>query len=64
MNACEDKTPACDSITNACATASVPECRLAMSGLREIGRETLVECTKKHCADKGIVGCEAQPPQK
>jgi hypothetical protein len=35
-----------------------------MSGLKEIGRETLVECTKKHCADKGIVGCEAQPPAK
>jgi hypothetical protein len=64
MNACEDKTPACDSIAKTCATASVPECRLAMSGLKEIGRETLVECTKKHCADKGIVGCEAQPPGK
>jgi hypothetical protein len=62
MNACEDKAPACDSIVKTCATASVSECRLAMSGLKEMGRETLVECTKKHCADRGIVGCEAQTP--
>ena len=64
MNACEDKVPACDSITRTCASASVSECRLAMSGLREVGRESLVDCAKKHCADKGIVGCAAQPPER
>lgn len=64
MNACADPAPACDTITTACASASVAECRLAMSGLREIGRESLVDCAKKHCADKGIVGCAVQPPER
>ena len=64
MNACEDKVPACDSINRTCATASVAECRQAMSGLREVGRESMLDCTKKHCSDKGIVGCESLGPER
>jgi hypothetical protein len=68
MNACEDfhtpsVTDGCEKIDKACAGASITpsksECYRAMSGLREAGRDTMVECAKKHCADRGIVGCEA-----
>jgi hypothetical protein len=68
MNACEDfhtasVTDGCEKIEKACASASITpsksECHRTMSGLREVGRETMVECAKKHCADRGIVGCEA-----
>jgi len=67
MNACEDKAPtieaSCGQIERACAAASITpsksECAHAMAGLREVGRDTMVECAKKHCADRGIVGCEA-----
>jgi hypothetical protein len=70
MNACEEAAPAivsaCDAVGEACAKAPVPpsrsECRRAMSGLREIGREAMVACVKKHCFDRGIVGCEAAAP--
>lgn len=65
MNACDDRAPTvtstCDAIAKSCAPASASECRLAASGLREVGREALVDCAKKHCADKGIVGCAAAP---
>lgn len=64
MNACEDKAPACESIVKTCAPASVTECRQAMSGLREVGREAMGDCVKKHCLDKGIVGCAAGPPER
>lgn len=64
MNACEDKTPACDAMPKTCASASMTECRQALSGLKEIGREAVAECVKKHCADKGIVGCESLPPER
>jgi hypothetical protein len=32
-----------------------------MSGLRETGRERMLDCAKKHCVDKGILGCELAP---
>lgn len=64
MNACEDKTPACDQISKSCASASMLECRQALSGLREVGREAAADCMKKHCADKGILGCESLPPER
>ena len=69
MNACEDRAPtstatsACDAIAQTCGASpvapSLNECRLAMSGLREVGREAMVDCAKKHCFDKGVLGCEA-----
>ena len=67
MNACEDRAAtvasACDAIVQTCGASpvapSVNECRLAMAGLREVGREAMVDCAKKHCFDKGVLGCEA-----
>ena len=67
MNACDDSsaesvTKTCDSVVNACPGASKTECTLALSGLREIGRESLLDCARAHCADKGIVGREGAGP--
>ena len=69
MNACEDMAPtstaiaSCDSIARACASApvepSVLECRRSMAGLSEIGRDAMLDCAKKHCFDRGVLGCEA-----
>ncbi len=74
MSACEDRAPtstaeaACAQIVQTCGGSSVAaspnECRLAMSGLREVGREAMLDCTKKHCFDKGILGCETAPVGK
>ena len=74
MNACEDTSPvstalpACDAIVEACASTPVPpskaECRRSMAGLKEIGREAMVDCARKHCFDRGILGCEAASPGK
>lgn len=68
MNACEDRVPtstaasACEAIIQTCGASplapSLNECRLAMSGLREVGREAMLDCAKKHCFDKGVLGCE------
>lgn len=68
MSACDDSsaqsvTESCDSIATTCgASISKQECSLAMSGLRETGREAMTDCAKKHCNDKGILGCESISP--
>lgn len=67
MNACDDSsaesvTQTCAAIANACPGTSKQECGMAMSGLREIGRESLLDCTRAHCTDKGLVGCEGVGP--
>ena len=69
MNACEDRVPtstaasACETIVQTCGASplapSLNECHLAMSGLREAGREAMLDCATKHCFDKGVLGCEA-----
>jgi hypothetical protein len=69
MNACDDTAAmstiasACEKLVETCGASplapSQNECRLAMSGLREVGREAMVDCAKKHCFDKGVLGCEA-----
>jgi hypothetical protein len=74
MNACEDTSPtstissACEKIVQTCGASplapSPKECRLVMSGLREVGREAMLDCTKKHCFDKGVLGCEAAAAPK
>ena len=73
MNACDEgATPtvstACDRLAESCGASglspSPKECRLTMSGLREVGREALLDCAKKHCFDKGVLGCEAVAPAK
>lgn len=67
MNACDDSTApsvtqSCDSIATTCTGISKQECSMAMSGLRETGREAMLDCAKKHCNDRGILGCEAVGP--
>jgi len=73
MNACDEGatttvSTACDRLAESCGTSSLApspkECRLTMSGLREVGREALIDCAKKHCFDKGVLGCEAVAPAK
>jgi hypothetical protein len=68
MNACQDSTvsakQSCDLIAASCPGVSMKECSMAIGGLREIGREAMEDCTKAHCTDKGIVGCEAVAPMQ
>jgi hypothetical protein len=69
MNACDDTAATsaiastCEKIVQTCGASplapSQNECRLAMTGLREVGREAMLDCAKKHCFDKGVLGCEA-----
>ena len=35
-----------------------------MAGLQELGREAMLDCAKKHCEDRGILGCEAAAVRK
>jgi hypothetical protein len=68
MNACDDTAAtstiasSCEKIVATCGASplapSQNECRLAMAGLRETGREAMLDCAKKHCFDKGVLGCE------
>ena len=54
---------ACDSILRSCAGQPRPptlaECRRTLTGMSDLGRASIVECMAKHCADEGLVGCEA-----
>ncbi len=74
MSACEEAAAAvpparddvgasCQSIVEACAGASttptVRDCRTTLTGMTESGRMHAVDCMKKHCSDKGLLGCEA-----
>ncbi len=78
MNACPDPDgPAdagdtaplssCRSIAQTCGPSvvapSLAECRQVLSGMNAVGRERMVQCMKKHCFDKGVLGCEALPPR-
>lgn len=72
MNACtepdsrnekDDPSGICKSIATSCGKTHVPpsfvECRQALAGLNEKGRDLMVQCMKKHCVDRSILGCEA-----
>ena len=54
---------ACDSIVKGCAGTPVgptlADCRQTLSGMTDSGRASMVECVATHCADKGLIGCEA-----
>jgi hypothetical protein len=74
MNACDDAAATstiastCEKIVQTCGASplapSQNECRIAMTGLREVGRDAMLDCAKKHCFDKGVLGCEAVAPAK
>ena len=67
MNACaETKTPEiCPQILEACAGAGAPiapsiaDCERTVAGMNAVGRERMLACVKKHCADRGLLFCEA-----
>ncbi len=54
----------CHAIIEQCGASpiapSTTECRQIMSGMTETGRDWTMACMKKHCFDRGLVGCEAQ----
>ena len=58
-------TVACQALlaTPGCAAASVPpslvDCQRTLAGMTAAGREHMAACLKKHCATKGLLGCEA-----
>jgi hypothetical protein len=55
---------ACENIVKSCA--SVPpgptpaDCRQTLSGMSDVGRATMTTCVTTHCADRGLLGCEAK----
>ncbi len=53
----------CASIRDECKSAplgpTVADCRQTVSGLNDTGRTRMIDCVKKHCSDKGMLGCEA-----
>jgi hypothetical protein len=49
----------CDSIVADCKSARAADCRQTLSGMNETGRLRMLACMKKHCSDKGLLGCEA-----
>jgi hypothetical protein len=55
----------CKTIALSCGKTHVPpsivECKQALSGLNDNGRGLMIECMKKHCVDRSILGCEAVP---
>lgn len=54
---------ACESIAKSCAGQplgpTVADCRQTLSGMTDVGRASMVDCMSTHCADKGLLGCEA-----
>ncbi len=54
---------ACDAIVKGCAGTPVgptlADCRQTLSGMTDFGRAGMVACMATHCADKGLLGCEA-----
>jgi len=53
----------CQSLVQACGGSSLSpsmrDCRATIAGMSALGRDQMVSCMKTHCADKGLVGCEA-----
>jgi hypothetical protein len=56
-------TATCQSIIDACGASTIApsmvECKEALSGMNQTGRDRTQACMKKHCFDRGLVGCEA-----
>lgn len=49
----------CDAIVRSCTRASRGECESTVSGMTAVGRQRMTQCMAAHCADKGLLGCEA-----
>ena len=61
--ATDELTVRCASLAQSCGATglgpSARECRATLAGLSAFGRDQMATCMKTHCADKGLVGCEA-----
>ncbi len=59
----DELTSSCVSMVQRCDPGGlappVRECRSTLAGLNAFGRDQMSSCMKAHCADKGLVGCEA-----
>jgi hypothetical protein len=55
----EDLGARCQAIAQSCPSAGAHDCEATLSGMTAIGRERMARCMSAHCADKGLVGCEA-----
>jgi hypothetical protein len=66
--AVDDVGARCEAIVQGCAGISVApttrDCRATLAGLSVFGRDQVVACMRTHCADKGLVGCEAATDAK
>jgi hypothetical protein len=53
----------CQTLVASCASASVAlspgDCERTLSGMTPLGRERMKACLKRHCADRGLLFCEA-----
>jgi hypothetical protein len=78
MNACPDveaaadagESPArasCKGIVQVCGPSpvapAIAECRQVYNAMNDTGRDRMMQCLKKHCFDKGVLGCEAVTPK-
>jgi hypothetical protein len=60
----DDVGASCQTIVESCAgvaaTPTLRDCRATLAGMSESGRMHAVDCMKKHCTDRGLLGCEAR----
>lgn len=58
-------TKLCDSMIKTCEkqplAPSLSDCRQTLAGMNDSGRAATAECVVAHCADRGLLGCEAAP---
>jgi hypothetical protein len=55
----DDVGARCEAIARGCPGTSMRECRATLAGMTELGRARTAACMSAHCADKGLLGCEA-----
>jgi hypothetical protein len=55
----DDLVTRCQAIVQTCSNTSLRECQTTLSGMTAVGRDRMAQCISAHCADKGLVGCEA-----
>lgn len=55
-------TNTCENLIKSCGPPLKPtlnDCRQTLAGMNQQGRASLVECVTAHCAERGLLGCEA-----
>jgi hypothetical protein len=55
----DDVTKACRDMLADCPSANLRDCEATLAGMTETGRDRMARCLSAHCADKGLLGCEA-----